>query len=343
MFPTPKNSTYSQNTFGRLAKPQIYDLASYTFGSIMVSVSKGEYRYGFNGKETDNETGLQDYGFRIYDNRIGRFTSVDPLVKSYPELTPYQFASNTPIWAIDLDGMEAYFTTDGKFDRWGEKKGNDAPVIMINKSSDVIGVILKNNATDFKGKDITVKQFLKRSQRVWAEGGRTKETADAYAHAQDNIREKNGGTEIDNYKNMSTTSFDESSKHTSYKKWNEKRVNGYDNLERLNDLQGANVAIKAEAELLQGKTIDPTDGATQWRGGQNARNIVDNAAENKTKLSGQLGLKGVYIINVTRMDTKAGVHTFFSTSANKPIDVNKGSSLKQEHSNTNSPSLLHDK
>jgi hypothetical protein len=33
--------------------------------------------------------------------------SVDPLKKDYPELTPYQFASNTPIQAIDLDGLEA--------------------------------------------------------------------------------------------------------------------------------------------------------------------------------------------------------------------------------------------
>jgi len=31
---------------------------------------------------------------------------VDPLTKSYPELTPYQFASNTPIQAVDLDGLE---------------------------------------------------------------------------------------------------------------------------------------------------------------------------------------------------------------------------------------------
>jgi hypothetical protein len=26
----------------------------------------------------------------------------------YPDLTPYQFASNTPIQAIDLDGLEAF-------------------------------------------------------------------------------------------------------------------------------------------------------------------------------------------------------------------------------------------
>jgi len=35
-----------------------------------------------------------------------RFPNVDPLTKKYPELTPYQFASNTPIMAIDLDGLE---------------------------------------------------------------------------------------------------------------------------------------------------------------------------------------------------------------------------------------------
>ena len=36
-----------------------------------------------------------------------RFLSVDPIARSYPMLTPYQFASNTPVIAIDLDGLEA--------------------------------------------------------------------------------------------------------------------------------------------------------------------------------------------------------------------------------------------
>ncbi|HMU05370.1 MAG TPA: RHS repeat-associated core domain-containing protein, partial [Saprospiraceae bacterium] len=70
-----------------------------------------EYRYGFNGKELDKsgEFGSlthYDYGFRIYNPSIGKFLSVDPLTKSYPMLTPYQFASNTPIAAVDLDGLE---------------------------------------------------------------------------------------------------------------------------------------------------------------------------------------------------------------------------------------------
>lgn len=98
----------------------------YSFGSVIpgrtYSAGNRNYRYGFNGKENDNEVkkdqdgnnltgGQQDYGMRIYDPRLGRFLSVDPLQKKYPELTPYQFASNRPIDGIDLDGLEwAIFT-----------------------------------------------------------------------------------------------------------------------------------------------------------------------------------------------------------------------------------------
>ena len=70
--------------------------------------STSHYRYGFNGKEKDNDPMQYDYGFRIYDPRLVRFKSVDPLTKKYPELTPYQFASNRPIDGIDLDGKEFY-------------------------------------------------------------------------------------------------------------------------------------------------------------------------------------------------------------------------------------------
>ena len=55
--------------------------------------------------------GVQDYGFRLYVPGIGRFLSVDPLTRSYPNLTPYQFASNSPIIGVDLDGLELAATT----------------------------------------------------------------------------------------------------------------------------------------------------------------------------------------------------------------------------------------
>jgi len=48
---------------------------------------------------------------RVYDPRLGKFLSVDPLTKDFPWYTPYQFAGNKPIWAIDLDGAEEVTTT----------------------------------------------------------------------------------------------------------------------------------------------------------------------------------------------------------------------------------------
>lgn len=65
--------------------------------------------------ELDKEvagTTTYDYGFRIYNPGLGRFLIVDPLMKKYPGLTPYQFAGNKPTIAIDLDGLEEYITTD---------------------------------------------------------------------------------------------------------------------------------------------------------------------------------------------------------------------------------------
>ncbi len=77
----------------------------------------GSFRYGFNGKEKDwedyGEGNGYDYGARVYNSRIGRFLSTDPLFKDFPWYSPYQFAGNKPIWATDLDGMEEQSTSGG--------------------------------------------------------------------------------------------------------------------------------------------------------------------------------------------------------------------------------------
>ncbi|WP_240619277.1 RHS repeat domain-containing protein, partial [Chitinophaga costaii] len=94
--------------------PTIASYSDYTpFGMQMMdrNGSAGGYRYGFNGKENDNEVkgegNQQDYGMRVYDPRVGRFLSVDPLTSKFSELTPYQYASNSVIASVDLDGKES--------------------------------------------------------------------------------------------------------------------------------------------------------------------------------------------------------------------------------------------
>ncbi len=83
---------------------------NYPFGSVMQTRnwSASSYRYGFNGKEKDDEInvdgGSYDFGARIYDGRLGKWLSVDPLQAKYPNLSPYNFCSNNSILFLDLDG-----------------------------------------------------------------------------------------------------------------------------------------------------------------------------------------------------------------------------------------------
>jgi hypothetical protein len=74
---------------------------------------------------------------RIYDPRLGRFLSVDPLASEFPWYTPYQFAGNKPIMAVDLDGLEdqqAITVTEekkGTVLRVAWKEGNGKVVQMV--------------------------------------------------------------------------------------------------------------------------------------------------------------------------------------------------------------------
>ncbi|MBC7390412.1 MAG: hypothetical protein H7329_14440 [Opitutaceae bacterium] len=74
------------------------------------------YRYGFNGKEKDDEVKGEgnelDYGMRIYDSRAGRFLSVDRLSREYAWNSSYAYAENDVIRSIDLDGLERYVVTN---------------------------------------------------------------------------------------------------------------------------------------------------------------------------------------------------------------------------------------
>ena len=71
----------------------------------------GEYCYGFQGQETDDEIKGEgnsiDFAFRMHDPRIGRFFAVDPLAPQYPHNSPYAFSENKVIDHVELEGLEA--------------------------------------------------------------------------------------------------------------------------------------------------------------------------------------------------------------------------------------------
>ncbi len=70
-----------------------------------------------------------DYGKRIYDPRVGRFLSVDPLMARYPWNSPYSFAENDVMRAIDLDGAEHKIVI-----HWVDKKQGDGTFHIVKTS-----------------------------------------------------------------------------------------------------------------------------------------------------------------------------------------------------------------
>ncbi len=95
----PTFSLLNHNPFGMLTPCRNWSAGS-------------EYRFGFNGKESDDETygegNAYDFGARIYDPRLGRWLNTDPLEKRHANNSPYLSMGNNPILFIDKEGEDIY-------------------------------------------------------------------------------------------------------------------------------------------------------------------------------------------------------------------------------------------
>jgi RHS repeat-associated protein len=84
----------------------------YPFGMLVPGRhgNSGDYRYGFQGQEMDNEVKGEgnsiNYKFRMHDPRVGRFFATDPLTKEFAHNSPYAFSENRVIDGIELEGLE---------------------------------------------------------------------------------------------------------------------------------------------------------------------------------------------------------------------------------------------
>lgn len=84
------------------------------------------YGRGYQGQNTrfDEETSYDNFELRMYDSRIGRWTSTDPMAQYH---SPYVGMGNDPINDIDPDGGEAktdFYTNSGKLVRHVEDGSN---------------------------------------------------------------------------------------------------------------------------------------------------------------------------------------------------------------------------
>lgn len=86
--------------------------------------------------------------------------SVDPLREKYPELTTYQFASNTPIQAIDLDGAEMLKMIKDIADEV-YKSTSEAAKLVVKKAEDI-----KRTAANYSSPDLTPGRKFTKEEKI---------------------------------------------------------------------------------------------------------------------------------------------------------------------------------
>jgi|JI10StandDraft_1071094.scaffolds.fasta_scaffold00858_15 RHS repeat-associated protein len=145
----------------------------YAFG--LAQNSNGFERQGgvknpllYNGKELQDELNLGwlDYGARMYMPEIGTWGGIDPLAAKFHSSSPYSYAFNSPIVALDPDGREGTIYIQVFLDKKGkpvlDKKFIDAAVKGLNQLFKSKNIDLKVEA-HFGNKIMSKNEFYGRS------------------------------------------------------------------------------------------------------------------------------------------------------------------------------------
>ena len=69
----------------------------------------------FTGHEKENDLaeGIYTTEYRLYDARVGRWLSVDPLFEKYVGMSPYNYCMLNPVMLVDPDGRAVYGIDNG--------------------------------------------------------------------------------------------------------------------------------------------------------------------------------------------------------------------------------------
>lgn len=259
------------------------------------------YRYGFNGKEKDkdiNSLTAYDYGFRIYNPGIGKFLSVDPLMNKYPSWSPYPFAMNCPISGIDLDGLEYYFSADGKFlgHVTKDSKGNALSEEITNSVRLASSMEVTKDGLyifkDVKDLNINIYAFNRIAGAAYAEA-RTDNHDEIYAFANAMVNNaKNSKRSLDQIAGLTTNNgphvsnaiFDGNAKYKEYMK-----------TLYVDNNVGMNLAQAGLINALNGGK-DYSNGADGWDGNDALSGYKPSWDINKffTHREQSGGFKGVY-------------------------------------------------
>jgi len=131
-------------------------------------VGGGNYRYSFQGQESDpeikGEGNSVNFSFRMHDPRLGRFFAIDPLTAKYPHYTPYSFSGNKVIYCRELEGLEEFVAIkkgDSFIIVWDitarDRKGEEGHIQYVNDAGDIIEKMRPMNEFESKNSFIATR------------------------------------------------------------------------------------------------------------------------------------------------------------------------------------------
>jgi RHS repeat-associated protein len=151
----------------------------------------GSYNYKYNGKEYQDELGLNmyDYGARNYDPALGRWMNMDPLAEKYVNISTYGYCLNNPIIFVDPNGKEVV------------AHDKDAQDLILNALTELLGA---NHGFSFNKKGV-----MKHS-------GSKEHRNDKKNYSKEQMSIFEGFTEIMSNKEYTIDVFKQSGDDTSY-------------------------------------------------------------------------------------------------------------------------------
>ena len=146
----------------------------------------------FTGHEKENDLaeGIYTTEYRLYDARVGRWLSVDPLFEKYVGMSPYNYCMLNPVMLVDPDGRDLAVLQAPK----GALRAGHLAILIQNEDGKW-ALYSKNGTNEWfgsYGENVTEENFKEGGKRILDCGQHTFDTVEEFLNSDQHNRTENG-------------------------------------------------------------------------------------------------------------------------------------------------------